>query len=152
MPSEIVLGDTLPQGNYHSVGGAYFAEEGRVVVSTDNERILHPDDRENTRKAFREAFLPKRRYEDFKLIAIASEEFAHFVQHTRGKIPIIDCPPIYSPTKSIHIEALGVKLSRERRRFLIGTMRQVFKVMDYQGNPPPTLTIIDGQINRLLPN
>lgn len=147
MSVETTLADNTPLGpNDYSVAAVYIPETGMIYVSEDNERTISAESALFVKQAFKDAGQPPRRFDDLKYVATVAEEFTHFVQHTHGVIPGSEHPVQTSADRQLDIETYGVKLSRERRRFIVGAMRRTFEIMNYQGSPPRGLVLIDGHI------
>ncbi len=132
--------------NTRSVSDMYLPTNSTVYLSHERrEQLLNEDSRERVKRALEKSNRPEL-YEGFLLVAAAAEEFAHFVDHTRGKLSLTDEPALPSASQELQIQSYGVDLSDEQRKLINAVMRKVFEVMAYSGNPPQAFVYVDGEI------
>jgi len=134
------------KSSYRTVTAIYDPDNTTIFVSQNNpEKIIADDVVEYIKQKFAEAGKADK-FDDFLMVAIAAEEFAHFVDHTKGLLPKVTSSPKPAIDNSLRIQTYGVEINEQKRKLIEEVMREVFRIMDYQGNPPQNFIITNGEL------
>lgn len=147
---EIKIGRDLPapEGEYHIFTAVYIPTNSTVYISEDDpERMLDSQARAKV-KAELKKIGKLEKYGEFLLVARLAEEFAHFVQHTRGQLPNVDSSSVqFSDSNKVKVTSYGVEFDHQKEDLVQIIMERTFKEMDYTGLPPlEGVIIVDGPI------
>lgn len=96
--------------HFFLVPAAYNTKLSAILISNNvNDKFLSQSAKQDAQHRFSEIGKSKK-YDMFVYVAKLAEEFAHFVQHTRGKIPGIVLPPKYAQSNEVAIKAHGFRM------------------------------------------
>lgn len=143
---EIVsFGDTFEVLDASCTAAAAYADSGVYIALNDLDRIISFGFKRKISSEF-ERIGRSDLYRPHLLVRVLAEEFAHFVQHTRGQLSV-NTAAEFADTKNISVKQYGVELSEYELKLVQPLMNRVFFEMEYKGRPPKKgVTVICGQI------